>query len=129
MAFRSKRLRVQLPCGERTVFEMDVFVECPMGTVCLGGSFPCDPSTCVFGVDSRIGPGGLCKFQTCDIGTVVPCGAGTDPCVAGSPDPVVDPGAVLIDPQDLGAFKQHLEERLKEIDAAQQAIEERRKSG
>jgi hypothetical protein len=39
MAFQSKRLRVQLPCGERTVFEQVAPVNCPFHTLCIGGSF------------------------------------------------------------------------------------------
>jgi hypothetical protein len=118
MAFRSKRLRVQLPCGDRTVFEMDVMVDCPQGTLCPPTSFVCAQFSCSFGEDSRVGPGGVCSFRTCDIATVVPC-------PDGSQEPPVDPGAVLMDPQDLGALREHLEERLKEIDAAEQALRKR----
>lgn len=119
MAFQSKRLRVQLPCGEKTWFEqaVAVTVNCPLDSVCFGGSYPCDQNTCVFGMASRVGPGGLCQFPTCN--------AFSDVCLIGSPNPVADPGAILIDPQDLPALREHLEGRLKDIEAAEQALKER----
>ena len=116
MAFQSKRLRVQLPCGDRTLFEQVANVNCPLDSVCIGGSKICDPNTCVFGEYSEIGPNTLCQWPTC---------AGTDYCYMGSRDPQADPGAVLIDPQQLPAMREHLEGRLKDIDAAEQALRER----
>jgi hypothetical protein len=116
MAFQSKRLRVQLPCGERTVFEQVANVNCPFHTLCIGGSFFCDPNTCVFGEASEIGPGGLCTFPSCDFGTAPDCVGGTQ---------VPDPGRVLVDPEHLPALRKHLEERLNDIATAERALEER----
>jgi hypothetical protein len=116
MSFQSKRLRVQLPCGEGTVIEQPI--DCPGGTVCRGASFFCAQDTCVFGEHSRVGPGGLCNAPTCDFGTKVPCGG------FGS-DRMTDPWAVVIDPEHLPLLRQALEAQLNEIEAAEQALKER----
>lgn len=116
MSFQSKRLRVQLPCGEGTVVEQAI--DCPRGTVCDGASFFCDPNTCVFGEHSRVGPEGLCNIGTCNIGSPVPCGG------VGS-DPGPDPRTFVVDPEQLPLLRQALEAQLKEIEAAEQALKKR----
>jgi hypothetical protein len=118
MSFQSRRLRVQLPCGEGTVVE-EAF-ECPRGTVCAIPSFFCDPNTCVFGEHSRVGPEGLCNMDTCNIGSPNPCGIGTDRAV--------DPRTVLVDPEHLPLLRQALEAQLKEVKAAEQALKKRASS-
>jgi hypothetical protein len=113
MAFQAKRLRVQLPCGERTAFEeaVGVLTDCPLDSVCFGGSYPCDPNTCVIGRASEIGPRTLCQ-------------APTDVCFAASGQRV-DPASVLIDPEHLPVLREHLEARLRDVAAAEKALEER----
>jgi|SRR5215207_1122988 len=116
MSFQSKRLRVQLPCGEGTLVEQAV--DCPLGTVCDGASFFCDPNTCVFGANSRVGPEGLCGLGTCNIGSPIPCGG------LGS-DPRTDPRTLVVDPEQLPLLRQALEAQLKEVESAEQALRDR----
>jgi hypothetical protein len=113
MAFQAKRLRVQLPCGERTVFEeaVGVLTNCPLDSVCYGASYFCDPSTCVIGQASEIGPRTICQFPT-------------DVCFAASVRRA-DPASVLIDPEHLPVLREHLEARLRDVAAAEKALEER----
>jgi hypothetical protein len=110
MSFQSRRLRVQLPCGEGTVLEQAA-VDCPFGTRCDGASFFCDPNTCVFGEHSRVGPGGVCDAGTCnwfDTGL-----------------PADEAGRVVVDAEHLPLVRQALERQLAEIDSAEQALKAR----
>ncbi len=116
MSFQSKRLRVQLPCGEGTVVEQAV--DCPKGTACPPGSFFC-VDTCVFGEHSRVGPEGLCNLPSCDFASN-PCGIGSDPRF--------DPWSMVFDPEDLPVLRRSLEAQLDEIKKAEQALEEKRPS-
>lgn len=106
MSFGSRKVRVQLPCGEQTVYQVAADFDCPMRTECPPGSFFCDPSTCVFGAASEVGPGGLrgCRFGS---------------------DPPVRPEPLVLDAERLAALRRHLERQLEEIDIAEQAMEER----
>jgi hypothetical protein len=93
MSFQAKRLRVQLPCGERTVFE-----EAAAGARAPGGgcAFPtedCQGGTCWF--QSPIAcdiwsplTRHICDFESpCYFGTP-PCGGFASPCVRfGTPCP------------------------------------------
>jgi hypothetical protein len=99
---------------------MERAIDCPDGTVCRGASFFCAPDTCAFGEHSRVGPGGLCNAPTCNVGSNLPCGFGTDV--------PVDPRTVLVDPADLPLMRQALEAQLKEIESAEQALKERSES-
>ena len=82
-----------------------------------------------------------CHFHTCGFVTPHTCGfvspftcqfaSGCGPtfhptvCPAGSVDPPIDPGAIVIDPEDLQALREHLEAQLKDIAAAEQALKDR----
>jgi hypothetical protein len=117
MSFESRRLRVQLPCPEGESVKELADVQCPFQTRCRGASFFCDPDTCVFGPQSRIGPGGLChQFGTCDLPTrwVCPTRSVWDP-----------PQQILVDPEQLPALKERLMAQLKEIERAEEELRRR----
>jgi len=64
MAFRARRLRVQLPCGEGTVFEEEA----------AGGGGCNFPTRCAF--PTQVCEGGTCWFETpLDCRFFSPCGA------------------------------------------------------
>lgn len=145
MSFQARKLRVQLPCREKTLIEQQ---QVPPGTFCripscnFGTCGFVSPATCRFGSCGF----GTCQFatcgfvspQTCAFGTcgfvspvtcqfASPCGITIDPtgCPGGSVDPPIDPGTVVVDPEHLPALREQLEARLKDIDAAEQALKER----
>lgn len=148
MSFQARKLRVQLPCGDKTLVEPEalcVFQTCPAGTcgfVTPTGCGPvaytlnCGPTmvvtchypschfgtcgnfTCVFDTCGYHSPI-TCRFATCAI-TVVPTG-----CPAGTVEQPIDPGTIVIDPADLPALREHLEAQLAELDKAEQALKER----
>ena len=113
MSFSSKRLRVQLPCGDRTVVE--VAIGCPERMVCHDMiSFPCDPNTCVFGRQSQVGPEGQS-----------PCDFGTMNCVSFGSDPGPIRADLVLDAEQLSLLKTTLEAQLEEIDKAEEALKEK----
>ena len=138
MSFESRRLRVQLPCPEGESVKELADVRCPFDTVCNGASFFCDPESCVFGAQSRIGPGGLChQFGSCDLPTHCdlptrwgcPTRSVFDPiCPGGSLEPF-DPGRpVLVEPELLPVLKERLMAQLKEIDKAEEELRKHREA-
>jgi hypothetical protein len=123
MSFDSKRLRVQLPCppdGRGSLVEVEL-----VRTFCPSGSFICYLDTCVFHENSHRPP--VCEFDTCggNLRTFVHCPAGTrvPVCYVGS-DPI-DPYAVLIDPEQLGALREQLESQLEHVSNAEKQLGER----
>jgi hypothetical protein len=145
MSFESKRLRVQLPCGDATVREIDIGGGgCPFPTdVCEGGTcwfqsppvcrFPTDfcawptdfcryPTIIVCAYHASPCPYGspTCPFNTCGIVTPVPCRPGTDLDI--------DPGRIVIDPEHLPLLRERLEAQLKEIDKAEEELKKHREA-
>jgi hypothetical protein len=182
MSFQAKRLRVQLPCGEGTVYEEEAaraqdcigltcgaFSQCGPGTGCAFPTDVCEGGTCWFqtpincgfspcggfasfcefhsgcpafaspcgGFASPCGFPSPCRFGTCGFpspcrfgtcGFLSPCGPRTAiACQRGSDLPI-DPGIIVVDPEDLPALRQALEAQLKEIEKAEQALKERGES-
>src|SRR6266511_1934487 len=134
MSFKARRLRVQLPCGESTVFEEQARGPgCAFPTqVCEGGTCwfetpincgfvsPCGAfaSFCEFPTPCRFGS---CGFQSpCRHFTAVACPPGTEL--------EVHPGRIVVDPEHLPLLREALEAQLKEIEAAEQALKEREES-
>ena len=154
MAFVAKRLRVQLPCGQATVHEQPAMLAqqdcgvfsnpgCPtIFDTCAGGgvTFPdcaiatgteCDitrfcrfgSATCVFDTCAFRSPcggscaGGSCRFETCRPASQVGCRFGTDIAI--------DPGQIVINPEQLPLLRQQLEAQLAEVEKAEQALRER----
>jgi hypothetical protein len=148
MSFKSKRLRVQIPCHDESKVELPTrtirgcanfnsipptFCYFPSEPECV---FQSRPITCVrYG--SGCPHGSNCGTPTdvfCLPGTRPPCRTGTGPiCPGGSeievdppkwieiePDPV-NPGAVLIRPEDLPRLREHLK---SELEGAEQLQEE-----
>jgi hypothetical protein len=92
MAFQAKRLRVQIPCGEVTVHEWEVPAE--PGTPAMWCPVPSKIPTPVF------------DLFTCGTGTVDD----------------VDPGTLVVSPQQLAGLRRQLEARLALITDAERAI-------
>jgi hypothetical protein len=143
VSFQAKKLRVQLPCGDRTVIEQEPQILCRFPSNCNLGTcgfvspgtvacrFPtqwCDFGTPICGWCSFLTPQ-TCPFNSCGVVTPV-CRIGTiEPtgCPVGSRDPLpIDPGTLVLDPDDLPALREQLEAQLKEIEVAERALEERR---
>jgi hypothetical protein len=144
MSFKARRLRVQFPCPPGTVIELGRGGPCHFPTdPCDGGTcwfqspIVCDfpsPILCEVPTDPCL-RFGTCPFNTCWFPTP-PCQFGFHTCMAspcphfsavGCPpatDVVIDPGKVVVDPEQLPALREALEARLKEIDAAEQALKE-----
>jgi hypothetical protein len=134
MSFQAKRLRVQLPCDPGgTVIEAEareigaVAGFCRMPSICRFMS-ECAFGSCQFGTDFCALPTQICAWPTrcgwftCEWGT---CGGATIfRCPAGTEQPV-DPGRILVDPEQLPALREALETQLKEIEKAEQALKER----
>ncbi|MEY2440807.1 MAG: hypothetical protein QOJ46_233 [bacterium] len=135
MAFESKRLRVQLPCGDTTVVQKAAVQPTPP----IHQTFNCTPTVCGFVTPTvcqwpsaqtcwcsfHTPPVTVtCAFGTC--GNTIPhCGitpncGGTPNCI-GSGDPI---GPVEIDAEHLTVLREQLESQLADIDAAQKAVEE-----
>jgi hypothetical protein len=98
MAFQAKRLRVQLPCGEVSVFEelpADVYVVpttwCPL------------PSRVPIEVIETI----VCQQSMCG---------------PGSAEVVVDPDSLVVSPEQLVTLRGQLEARLSLVAEAEQAV-------
>lgn len=143
MSFQSRRLRVQLPCGEGGGSLVDLTerqLECNLGTIrptiCRGVTLPNCPdwSEVVCGFVSHHCRTfascqlGSCAFHTC--GFVTPVGVtpfteltcGPTP-VEIEPDPE-DPSKILLHPDDLVHLKRQLEAQLDQIAALAQQKEQ-----
>jgi hypothetical protein len=93
MAFQAKRLRVQLPCGEASVYEE------------LEPVLPVAPTTwCP--LPSRV---------PTDVTQLVLCGPGTE-------RPPVDPDSVTVSPEGLKTLRRQLEARLALVADAERAV-------
>ena len=146
MSFEAKRLRVQLPCPEgESVKEIDIG-----GRGCLFPTDPCEGGTCWFqsppvcrfptyiGCEYFGTPPMTCvyfgsppptchyfgtppcPYDTCGWRSPVACGPGTDL--------VIDPGRILVDPEQLPALREALEAQLKEIDKAEEELRKHREA-
>jgi hypothetical protein len=98
MAFRAKRLGVQLPCGPVTVIEaagcpLSICQQtiCPWGSICGGATWICYWPSCI-----QSWPG------------LQPQG-----------------GPIILEADDLADLREQLEAQLKEVDEAQRKLSER----
>ncbi|MDQ3933619.1 MAG: hypothetical protein M3340_03200 [Actinomycetota bacterium] len=122
MAFGSRRLRVQLPCGERTrVVEVaaDERTPCPVAfaTGCPSefvSACPVQLATCA---DFRTG---VCAPESCPPGS---CLTGTH-CYWTNPAILPSPRGGLVAADDLPLLRGRLEQRMREIDAFARALKE-----
>ena len=131
-------------CGETPICRFDSFTcpfetcgagsPCGVGTPCNNqfGTPPCGPgSICRFGSDcggrTVVACQQFCTFVTptlCDVSN--PCRGGTLPDCHGATDQTfVEPGRIVIDPEQLPVLRRQLEAQLEEIDKAEQALRER----
>ncbi|HEV7937820.1 MAG TPA: hypothetical protein VGP18_07325 [Solirubrobacteraceae bacterium] len=111
MAFESKRLRVQLPCGETTVVEQDVQADFRICAV-----------TCDLGTSVVVRCIASCRFScefTCEYTGIL---AEEEACAQGSAQP--DPGTVLVGLEQLPVIREQLEAQLAEVRAAEGAVGE-----
>jgi hypothetical protein len=145
MSFEAKRLRVQLPCGEATVQELQAGPQC--GVSCRFPTQVCEGGTCWFETPP------ICQFDTCGIVTPVTCYHFASPVTCYhfrtcyhftwppcGPSPVchrfvsctprtdleLDPGTIVVDPEDLPRLREQLEAQLKEIEKAEAELEKRK---
>ena len=148
MSFKAKRLRVQFPCPPGTLIEQDVRGPgCAFPTdVCEGGTCWFETPICRF--HSACGAyasfcefptdlcyaGTRCPFHTCRYPTWCPfhtcgppsvCREWTEAVGCPPATDVIDPGTFVVDPEQLPALRESLEARLREIEAAEQALKER----
>jgi hypothetical protein len=100
---------VQLPCPEGESVKELADVRCPFDTECMLPSFFCAPDTCVFGEHSRVGPGGVCPFNSCGMPSVERFGA----------------RRIIVDPELLPVLKEKLEAQLKHIEVAEEELRKR----
>jgi hypothetical protein len=98
MAFQAKRLRVQMPCGETTVFEDQAPVQDQLVLQCL------HPSV----VPIEVLQGVFC--------------APTHGCGIGTGEQQGDPEMLIVSPEQLATVRQHLEARLSWVQEAEQAV-------
>jgi hypothetical protein len=98
MPFEAKRLRVQLPCGEVTVFD-----EVPAGLHVIPTTWCPLPSRVPIEVIETI----LCQQSMCG---------------PGSAEVVVDPGSLVVSPEQLVTLRGQLEARLAMVTEAEQAV-------
>ncbi len=121
MAFESKRLRVQLPCGEMTLFEQEAHgqaVHADILMTCIAGA-SCDVGRSGWHPTVGIRPCGA----TCGWSCNQTCGYTGDPFLA---------RGVVVDPDQLPVLRAQLEvqlkqakEQLNEVEAAERTVEER----
>jgi hypothetical protein len=98
MPFQAKRLRVQLPCGEVTVFD-----EVPADLHVIPTTWCPLPSNVPIEVVQTI----LCQQSMCG---------------PGSAEVVVDPGSLVVSPEQLVTLRVQLEARLAMVAEAEQAV-------
>src|SRR5919202_4594497 len=155
MSFEAKRLRVQLPCDPGgTVIEegaqqaaglcpMPSFCICTNVTACRQFCTQLSPCLCSHLTPCHFGTWGCQHFVTCIVVNSGICqhGSACGPlaslceipsacgpsriCPGGSVQPGPDPGPIVIDAEHLPALREALEAQLKEIEKAEQALEER----
>jgi hypothetical protein len=111
MAFESKRLRVQLPCGETTLVEQDIQADFRICAV-----------TCELGASVVVRCIASCRFScefTCEYTGLR---AEQEACPEGSAQP--DPGTVLVSAEQLPAIRAQLEAQLAEVQVAEGVVGE-----
>ena len=149
MSFQAKRLRVQLPCDPGGTVIEEGAQEAAAG-LCRVPSLCAFPTNCLWGsgchigtiachdfiTDCRLGFLSHCRAASCGIinatfcdmnscGFGSPCTISIPQCIGGSRQPGPDPGPIIIDAEHLPALREALEAQLKEIEKAEQALEER----
>lgn len=135
MSFSSKRLRVRLPCGEQTVLDAgqqtatrgcDWRFATELGTERIaaeaGCEWPMSGVICNGIVDSVAACVEVFSMPTCDFTREYPPPGGF--CTPVTVEPQRDPGAVLVDPDDLPRLRAQLERTLEEVQAQLREIDD-----
>jgi hypothetical protein len=140
MSFQARRLRVQLPCGEATLIEEAVHQLCRYPTAAC--HYPTQFCLCTYLTPCHFNTTVCHRFITCVEFNSGVCnfGSGCGPlaslcaipsacaasvgCPGGSEQPI-DPGTIVVDPEDLPVLREALEAQLREIDKAEQLLRER----
>jgi hypothetical protein len=114
MAFESRNLRVQLPCGAVTV------INCTAGHT-ITCYYPTVHWTCHTYIS--------CIFGTCTHPSPITCYTGSIPNITIT-GPTTSPyigGPIQVGREELGALRESLHAQLKELDAAEEALGEAEK--
>jgi hypothetical protein len=124
MAFQSRNLRVQLPCGSVTV------IQCT-----LGHTLHCYfPTYCHFPTYQNCHTYITCIFGTCTLPSPIACQFGTDTVTVRITELTpncgttrVAQGPIQVGREELGLLREALQAQLEEVEGAERALSEAEK--